>query len=395
MTINRFAITLAISLFFLVSCMPNGSGTPETTATRSPTTAPTELPRLELVITPGELPVDLDSNVVESTIEPTVQPETSQKQTAAPSLRQLTRDGCCTEHFWSTDGQRIFYIDRPSMEAPSGLWGVDLLGGEPQFVSDKLGIYSADMNLRAFPSNGRTIVERLDTKEQWVIPNEGRAVSFSPNGDWIAWTAGGSDPPFDRATRQVWVSRTDGTEARQVFEAVRGGFGGWFPDGRLLVSGLVGEAGTEQAYWAMEIAQSNDGQGVMVELGRGGRLREAKISPDGSWLAYLASFSQDPNEDGIWLADTHSGEKRRLEVFGGYHWRDDNRLLVVPLDLSQPLHQLLQVQVDSGQVETLTDPAITPFKIANGDWSVSPLGDQVAFLSAEDSNIWLLEIPDR
>ena len=113
-----------------------------------------------------------------------------------------------------------------------------------------------------------------------------------------------------------------------------------------------------------------------------------------SWLAYMASFSQDPDQDGIWLVNTHSGERKRLDIFGGYQWRDGGRLLVVPLDLSKPAHQLLQVQADTGQVTVLTDPAVTPFKIANGDWSVSPVGDKIAFLSAEDSNIWTLEIPD-
>ncbi len=74
---------------------------------------------------------------------------------------------------------------------------------------------------------------------------------------------------------------------------------------------------------------------------------------------------------------------------------DGQHLLVVPVDLNQPVHQLLQVEADTGQVTDLTDPAVTPFKIANGDWSVSPVGDKIAFLSADDGNIWLLELPDR
>jgi Tol biopolymer transport system component len=274
------------------------------------------------------------------------------------------------------------------------LWGVDLQVAEPEFITDKLGIYSPDMQLRATLVNGQTVVERLDSGEQWTIPNDGRAVSFSPDGSWVAWTAGQSDPPFDTARRQVWISRFDGTQANQVFDAIRGSFGGWFPDGRLLVSGLVAEAGSQQAYWALNLEESIDDQASLVELGRGGRLREAKISPDGSWLAYLATFSDDAGQDGIWLVNTHSSERKQLEIFGGFQWRDGGRLLVVPLDLSQPAHQLLQVQVDTGQVTALTDPEVMPFKIANGDWSVSPMGDKIAFLSAEDSNIWTLEIPD-
>ena len=78
----------------------------------------------------------------------------------------------------------------------------------------------------------------------------------------------------------------------------------------------------------------------------------------------------------------------------GYKWSDDQRLLIIPLDLSQPAHRLLQVEAASGQLQAVTDPAITPFKIANSDWSVSPDGEMMAFVSADDGNIWVLELPD-
>jgi Tol biopolymer transport system component len=394
MNSQRLFILIVLLIPLLASCSRVETPTPAAMPTLSLAALPTELPELELIITPGELFVDRDTVQTEPTAEPTVQPEASATPAPAASLRQLTDGGCCTEPFWSPDGQRILYIDRPSAEAQSGLWGVGLQGGQPEFITDKLGIYSPDMQLRATLVNGRTVVERLDSGEQWTIPNNGRAVSFSPDGTWVAWTAGQSGPPFDSARRQVWVSRFDGSQANQVFDAIRGGFGGWFPDGRLLVSGLAAEAGSEQAYWVLNLEGSLEDQASLAELGRGGRLREAKISLDGSWLAYMVSFSQDPDQDGIWLVNTHSGERKRLDIFGGYQWRNGERLLVVPLDLRQPVHQLLQVQADTGQVTTLTDPAVTPFKIANGDWSISPVGDKIIFLSAEDNNIWTLEIPD-
>lgn len=395
MNSQRLAIILVLLLSFLASCSQVETPTPAATATLSPSPPPTEFPILELMITPDKKETNHDPIEAEPTTQPTVQPAASPTANPAPILQQLTDGGCCSEPFWSPDGQRILYIDHPSPDSPSGLWGVDLQGAEPEFITDKLGIYSPDMQLRATLMNGQTIVEQLASGEQWIIHNGGRAVSFSPDGTWLAWTAGQSDPPFDTARRQVWISHFDGSQARQVFDAIRGGFGGWFPDGRLLVSGLVEASGSEQAYWALNLEQSFEGQPNLVEIGRGGRLRQAKISTDGSWLAFLVSFSQDPAEDGIWLVDTHSGERRRLETFGGYNWRDGQRLLVVPLDLSQPDHQLLQLDADTGQVTALTDPAMTPFKIANGDWSVSPVGDKIAFLSAEDGNFWTLEIPDR
>jgi Tol biopolymer transport system component len=259
---------------------------------------------------------------------------------------------------------------------------------------DRLGIYSPDQKLLAFPMNNETVIERLSTGEQWQIPNGGRSVSFSPDGDWLAWTGGDFTPPFDRAEREVWVSRVDGSEARQVFTAIRGGFAGWLSGERILVSGLVEGTASEQAYWALSLNPILVEQSELMELGRGGRLREAKISSDGSWLAYLVTFGADPSQDGLWLAEAISGERKRLEVFGGYNWRDGEHLLVVPLDLSEPVHELLQVHAPSGHVEPLTDPSITPFRIANGDWSVSPDGGKIVFVSADDGNIWVLDISE-
>ena len=166
----RLMATFTAFVFFLVSCSPAGSSLPEPTVTHSPPPPPTELPILELMITPDEKGTHHAPVVAEPTPQLTVQPVLPPTPTPAPRLRQLTDGGCCTESFWSPDGQRILYIDRPSMDAQSGLWGVDLHGGQPEFVTDQLGIYSPDMQLRAFLVNGQTIVERLDTGEQWRIP---------------------------------------------------------------------------------------------------------------------------------------------------------------------------------------------------------------------------------
>jgi Tol biopolymer transport system component len=292
--------------------------------------------------------------------------------------------------FWSPDGKQVFYIDRPAQDSPSGLWGIDTQGGEPRFITDQLGIYSADMQLRAYPENEATFVENMSTGEIFRIPNGGRAVSFAPDNTWLAWTAGQTGPPFDSAQREVWISRVDGSEAQQVFSGIRAGLAGWFPDGRMLVSGLVGDGSKNQALWVLEPG----GQAEMVELARGNRLREIRISPDGEWMAYLVTFSADPAQDGLWLVNASTGEKHRLDVFGGYQWRDGQNLFVVPLDLNQSTNQLIMVEAASGLVQAITEPGSTPFKISNGDWSVSPGGGEMIFVSAEDNNIWLIELPD-
>ena len=94
--------------------------------------------------------------------------------------------------------------------------------------------------------------------------------------------------------------------------------------------------------------------GELIELVRAERVRSAQLSPDGRWLVYAVTFSGDPEQDGIWLLDTASQEKRRLEFFGAYRWRDPGRLIFVPLDLSKTTHIFWQIDVATGLVEPLT-----------------------------------------
>jgi WD40 repeat protein len=312
--------------------------------------------------------------------------------TPLPLLRPLTSGGCCAQPFWSADSQRVLFIDKPGPDAPAGLWSVDLQGGPARLASDRLGIFSSDQQLRAFPEAGQTVVERLSDGQRWVIPSGGRAVSFSPDGGQVAWTTG-QGAGSTSVPRQIWVSQVDGSQARQAVALPGGSFSGWFPDGRLLISGRLTAPETGQALYALTLPAGETDQPGLTELARGERVRGASISPDGSWLVYLSTLSADPEQNGVWLVNTQNGEKRRLELFGAYRWRDGGRLLVVPLDLEPPVHRLWQVEAESGEAVPLTDPATTPFKIANGDWSVSPDGQRMVFVSATDQNIWLLELP--
>ncbi len=324
--------------------------------------------------------------------EPTRAPTSTQTPTPTPALAliQLTRGGCCVQPFWSPDSEQVLYIDRPALDLPSGIWGITLPGGEAEFITDRLGLYSADMQLRAFLQNGQTIVENMGSGEQWTIPNQGRAVRFSPDGMWVAWTAGQAGPPFDSAQREVWFSRLDGSAARNLFSITGGGLADWLPNGKLLVSERSTAGGEGHVFWI--ISALDEPPQKLIDVPTDGRIRGEAVSPNGNWLAYMHSFSSDDSQNGLWIVNTETGERRRLDTFGAYQWRDGNRLLVVPLDVSEPGHRLEQIEASSGEITTLTDPAVTPFRIANGDWRVSPDGRRIAFVSAEDQNIWVLEL---
>lgn len=313
--------------------------------------------------------------------------------TPAPVLHQLTSGGCCVGPFWSPDSQKVLYIDKPAADAQAGIWGVGLQGGSPELCTDRLGLYSDDQSLLAYPQGGRTVIERLVDGTLWSIANGGRPVSFSPDGTQVAWTGGLSGPPYDTARRQIWVSQVDGSQAHQVLEVFGGGLVSWLPDGRMLVDGRLDSSESGEAFWIYD--PDSPDQDPIRELARADRLRGALLSPGGSWLAYQVTFAADPAEDGLWLVNTSDGSRTRLDLFGAYRWRDDSHLLVIPLDTGATWHSLWEYAAFSGELKQLTDLQVTPFKVANGDWSVSPDGGHIAFVSAQDYNIWLLTLPQE
>ena len=171
----------------------------------------------------------------------------------------------------------------------------------------------------------------------------------------------------------------------------RGGFSGWISDEVVLLSGRESLQSQEQVLFALSLLD-----GGTVELARGKRLRGELLSPDSAWLAYFVALDEDPAQNGVWLVRTDGSERRKLprDLFGAYQWRDARRLLIIPFRPETDSHEIWEFDTGIGQARQLTDPELTSFKIANGDWTVSPDGRQVAFVESRDRNIWLLRLPD-
>jgi Tol biopolymer transport system component len=159
----------------------------------------------------------------------------------------------------------------------------------------------------------------------------------------------------------------------------------------LLLSGRESLQSREQVLYTFALAD-----GAQVELARGERLRGGLLSPDGAWMAYFMALDEDPDKNGVWLVRTDGSGRRKLErdLFGAYQWRDSRRLLIIPFQADATYHDIWEFDAEAGQARRLTDPQVTPFKIANGDWTVSPDGRYVAFVASEDRNIWLLTLPE-
>ncbi len=343
-----------------------------------------EPPAEVLTASPAATPTELPGVAPPATLTPSPTPSSR--------LRQLTTGGCCTQPFWSADSRRVMFIDKPAPDAPTGIWGVDVTQPEssPDLVTERIGFYTADFQYLVELQEDTTIIERLEDGERWAVPAGGRPVYFSPSRQHIAWEAS-NDAPFERRVSQVWVANLDGSDARMVAELKRGGFSGWIRDDLLLLSAYESFDSREEALYTFSLSN-----GETNELVHGQRLRGGSLSPDGEWMAYFITFSENPDENGLWVVRTDGTARHKLDndLFGAYQWRDAHRLLIIPFDPNAESHELWEYDVRSGESRRVTNPDATPFKVANGDWAVSPDGDRIVFVSSHDKNIWLLTLPD-
>jgi Tol biopolymer transport system component len=166
---------------------------------------------------------------------------------------------------------------------------------------------------------------------------------------------------------------------------------GWISDEVMLLSGRESLEAQEQTLFTLSLVD-----GSTVELARGKRLRGGLLSQDRTWLAYFVALDEDPEQNGTWVVRTIGTERHQLpgDLFGAYQWRDAHRLLIIPFQPNADVHEIWEFDARTGQTRRLTDPDLMPFKIANGDWTVSPDGRHVAFVESRDRNIWLLRLPD-
>ena len=312
---------------------------------------------------------------------------------------QLTQGGCCVQPFFSADGNTVLFIDKPSDQIPVGIYGVDLTTfvspetSPPQLIDERIGFRSSDQSIIAYPdADNISLMRFVNTvsKESWTIDTLGNWPVFSPDGRHIYWNATDRQGPYDERPTDVWVAQIDGSEARIVLTVYGGGANGWFPDNeRLLIIGRdepIGELETMMVYSLEDRTR--------LALAQEKQLRGGSISPDGSWIIYLTTFSGDPNKDGVRAVRDDNSQRRNLPFFGPHYWLNDQELIFIPTRQStQDGFALWRLNMGTGTVTRLTDPTKLPLNIEGGDWVVSPDGKRVVYVSAVDRNLYLIELP--
>jgi hypothetical protein len=348
--------------------------------------------------TPPPIPTDIPVDFPEITSQPqqTTVAETSSASPApsptpaVPSMIRLTEPGCCVQPFWSPDGREVRFIDQPQPTAPTGIYGVSVEGGEPYLVSETIGLPSPDGRYRAFLSDdGETIVQNVEDEAQWVIPNGGTRVFFSPGSARLAWTDVDRSGNFDLRKAVISVSDVEGNDPREVDTLFGGGIAGWLDDDHLLLAGREQKGSQDMALFSLSVLD-----GTRTDLILNQHIRSVRIAPGGKWIVYTITLHPtDAENDGLWVINADGSQRYKLEVVGGAQWRDESHLLVIPLEPDAPSHRLWQFDAPTGEVVPITDPEELPFRVLAGDWSVSPTGEHVVFVNAEDQALWLITLP--
>lgn len=309
--------------------------------------------------------------------------------------RQITGGDCCTQPYWTQDSTQVYFIDRPEPNAALGIWGVDLTQPEigTHLITERLGIYSPDGALIAYPNRntGLAVIERLADGQKWEVDIDEQSVNFAPDSQHLIWSVSDEDAPRDNREEAIWMANIDGANARIVFQGRRTNRVGWLSDDRWLMSRRI-TGGSDIQLFTLSLADGSQ-QELYAQLPE---MRGTAFSPDRRYLVYYVAFEADHNKNGLWLIDFQNPAQgpQKLPFFGTYRWRDNQRLVYIPLEPEATEHNFYEYDVLTGQSRPLF-PEGTTLMIANNDWRVSPDGRHIALVAASQgafNGIWVLDL---
>jgi len=325
-----------------------------------------------------------------STAEPVLTIEQLPRNSPRPLPIRISDGDCCPYPRWSSDSEWVMLFDAGEKGEVPGLYSIPREGGFPTLLTERIGVYSQDWSLVAYPEASMVYIERWADGDRWVVPSPGRRIFFSPSGDQIAWELGSSGIRHpDLRQNAIWLAEIDGRAAREVVTVNGGHFVGWASGeeaivvyGRLAPNGPAG-------IWRVSI---EDGGGrLLFEIEKP---RSLLLSPAGGWLAFFVAFENQPDRNGLWIIGMDGSEKHHYSTIGAYRWRGEGQLLVIPQDLDAPGAYLWQIDVDEDVVWEITDPMRDALPIASNDWQPSPDGSVIVFRSHEDHNLWVFQLPE-
>lgn len=314
---------------------------------------------------------------------------TTPEPTSVPSLRQVTEDGCCTRAWWSSDSRHLHYLDGPSGDLASVYQIGFSKNDSPQMMeSAPPSIYSPNGAYRFEQRNGRATITRLRDGREFALPTRGYPITFSPRSRLVLWHVRPSEyfPGFLPST-EVWISGVEGIPEPRLVKIQRGGAVYWLDETRLLL------VETENKTQRNTLSILSVASGRQTPLGTFDNLRRLSISPGGKYVAFLLPFQTSETvgdlDSGVYLLPTHANAMpQKLTWVGSWRWQDLNHLIYVPFTPNGEM-TFRRYNVETGADTLLSTIGV---RISNDDWSVSPDGTHIAFRSAQNGALWLMQL---
>ena len=300
-------------------------------------------------------------------------------------LRPISVEGCCASFWWNpANASQIFGIDgSPGQQAGIFTWDdgamLNVVGQVPPPYTSPDGAYQIAL------SNGQTTIQRVSDGALLTVSTGGFPPAMSADNGQLLWQVqhGQSIPGATPPQVEIWVSNVDGSNARMIMNGTRLS-ASWLDGSRLLVSQ------SEHTVTTLSVYSTFDGS--TFTLGSWDRIRGISLAPGGGRLLFYQTFQSDTTVNAVYALDTQPGAvAQKLPWFGAYRWRDAESVYYIPFEPEKSTQTLAYYHVPSGENRLLTDAAALPFTVANGTWAVSADGSTIAFQSATDHRLWLLD----
>jgi murein DD-endopeptidase MepM/ murein hydrolase activator NlpD len=294
--------------------------------------------------------------------------------------------------WWNPADSGGVYLMDTLPDVPAAVLRQPLDGSPREFVENTPpSLWSPDGSVQVQNAGGGIMrITRRSDGASWQVDTGGNYPAVSPDGTRLLWEVvfGEIMPGTQSPGVSMIVANLDGSDPRTVYTSF-GGYSLWLDAHRLLIVKRIDYTAETQLY----LLDVDAREAEPVRLGSVQNLHLLKIAPGGERIVYFAPFQSDPAASGIYVQRTQPGsDPVRLPFFGAYQWRDDRSFYVLSYDPAQETHALGVVDVISGDLRWLTDPAALPIRVANGDWSVSPDGTQIVYVDPTDYGLYLLTI---
>lgn len=307
------------------------------------------------------------------------------------TFQTLDNTGCCADFWWHTTDANTLYTLDGGANSRASVFTWDASAGQMVSMGPETPfLYSPDFSHTLAQVGDNVRILELASGTAWEVNTNGNPAGLNASNTHLMWVERESVfvPGQNSAVNAIYISdvrdRSGNYEPVQIM-AERGLDGNWLDDHRLLVTWR------EDDNTRIDIVDINTRQSYI--LGRWYRPRGFSIAPGGSRMVYYLSSQPDPANNGMYLIDIAEGaQPQRLDWFGGYRWRDENSLFVIPFEPENALHELGLFTVADGQLRMLTDRDTQPFAVMNGQWAVNADGSKIAFRNVLDGNFWMMRV---